>query len=101
MAASQLQASAGALEGHLITQVHRLHDGLQFMKTVGTFAEDAQDEIDLAGRFFLKTHGGSRKQNAPTKIVGARCEKFSRQFSKTEKRLPGMNGAMSPPLKPV
>jgi hypothetical protein len=47
--ASELQACARALEGHRVTDVHGLHDGFQFVKTIGALAKDVQDEVDLAG----------------------------------------------------
>jgi hypothetical protein len=35
------------------------------MKAVGAFAEDIQEQVDLAGRFQAQAH--SEKRNAPTK----------------------------------
>ena len=102
MAARQLHAGSAALEGQFVAEVHRLHDGFEFVKAVGAFAEDVQDQVDLAGRFFFKTHGDSPKQNAPTECRRRVCAKCVHgQLSKTWNRLPGTHGATSPPLKPV
>jgi hypothetical protein len=43
------------------------------VEAVGAFAEDVQQQVDLAGRFFFKRHGWpSPKQNAPTENSLAR-----------------------------
>ena len=68
MAARKLQAGGGALKGHLVAEVDRLHDGLQFVKTVGAFAEDVQDEVDLAGRFFFEAHCHFRKAKRANRL---------------------------------
>jgi len=50
MATGELHARTAAREGDLVADVHRVHHGFQFVKSVGAFAEDVQDEVDLAGR---------------------------------------------------
>jgi len=55
-AAGQLNPYSAALENEFVKQVHRLHDGFEFVKAVGAPAEDVQQQVDLAGRFFFEPH---------------------------------------------
>jgi hypothetical protein len=34
-----------------------MEDGLQFMETIGTLAEDVEKEVDLAGGMLVERHG--------------------------------------------
>ncbi len=99
----KLQSGAAALESHFVAQIHRLHDGFEFVKAVGAFAEDVQQQVDFAGRFFFKAHCRFTKaKRANGKSLARRSNDFGHgQLSKTLNRLPGMNGATSPPLKPM
>jgi hypothetical protein len=47
--AGEFNAGGGAVQDEFIAQPDGLHDGFQFMKSVGAAAEDVQDEVDLAG----------------------------------------------------
>ena len=53
-------------------KLHRLHDGFEFVKSVGALAEDVQQQVDLAGRFFFEASWDKKK--APTRNVGALIE---------------------------
>jgi hypothetical protein len=64
VAAGKLDAGSAAGKGQVIAKIDRLHDGFQFMKTIGTFAEDVEEEVNLAGGWESEAH--SIKQNAPT-----------------------------------
>ena len=48
---------SAALEAQLVEEVHRLHDGFEFVEAVGAPAEDVQQQVDLAGRFFFRRMG--------------------------------------------
>jgi hypothetical protein len=41
-----------------------MHDGFELMKTVGPFAQDVQQQIDLAGGFFFQRHGLTKEKRA-------------------------------------
>ena len=63
IAAGERHARAGGLERQLVAQPDRVHDGFEFVKTVGAAAEDVEEEVDFAG-------GGTGQHNmkkAPTR----------------------------------
>src|SRR6185436_13428395 len=92
---------AGAGEGEFIMQPDRLHDGLQFVKTVRALAENVEQQVDLARRGKLQ-RGHRRTLDSPLPAYGKHEETacLSHQGSNTRKRLPGTIGAISPPLNP-
>ena len=44
------------LEPQLVKKIDGMHDGFQLMETIRTFAQDIEQQIDFAGRFFLNNH---------------------------------------------
>ena len=48
VAAFQVKARAATHEGEVIVQIDRMHHRFQFVKTVGAFSQNVQQEIDLA-----------------------------------------------------
>jgi hypothetical protein len=40
---------AAMFERQPVAKIDRLHDGFEFVKTVGPFAEDVQQQVDFAG----------------------------------------------------
>ena len=58
--------------------------------------------LTLQGDFFSRRMAVHKSKTRQRKFVGASAENVIHgQLSKMENRLPGTNGAMSPPLKPV
>jgi hypothetical protein len=49
IAAGKLETVAGAIKNQVIAIINRLKNGFQFVKPVGTFAEDVQEQVDFAG----------------------------------------------------
>ena len=56
MIASQFDTLAPAIELEFVIHRHRLHHRFQFVKTVGTFAQNIEQEIDLAGGLASQRH---------------------------------------------
>ena len=52
--ARQLNGTAATRKSEFVVKRHGMHDGFQFVETIGAFAENVQQEIDLAGRTLLQ-----------------------------------------------
>jgi hypothetical protein len=59
----------------LVAKIDRLHDGFKFVEAVGAFAEDVQQQVDLAGRFFFQAHGVFTKAKRANGKRSARQDK--------------------------
>ena len=46
--------TAAARKSEFVMKRNGMHDGFQFVETVGAFAENVQQEVDLAGRTLLQ-----------------------------------------------
>jgi hypothetical protein len=55
--ARKLNPGPAARKAQLVAEIDRVHDGFKLMKAVGAPAEDVQQQVDLAGRFFFQAHG--------------------------------------------
>src|SRR6185312_10809548 len=62
-----------------------MHHGLEFMKSVGAFAEDVQDEVDLAGGLFFEAHSErSAIWHIRIRCVGSSSVRLSRYFGRVD-----------------
>jgi hypothetical protein len=59
--AREFDAVRVALESQPVTDIDRMQDGFQFMKTIGASSEDVQEQINFARRFFFEAHGVLQK----------------------------------------
>ncbi len=55
-AASKLNSSRGAGESEVVAEVDRMENRFEGVEAVGPPAEDVQQQVNLAGRFFFKRH---------------------------------------------
>jgi hypothetical protein len=55
--ARKFDRAAATFERQPVAKIDRLHDGFEFVKTVGAPAEDVQQQVDFAGRIFFEAHG--------------------------------------------
>jgi hypothetical protein len=67
-----LDSVSAALKMDFVKQIHRLHDGFQLVETIGAFAEDVQEQVDLARRFFFEAHFHFTKAKRANGIASAR-----------------------------
>jgi hypothetical protein len=63
IAAGQLDTPAATLERKQVANVDGVQDRFQFVKTVRSFPEDVQQEVNLAGRVFFQCHRASLSKN--------------------------------------
>jgi hypothetical protein len=66
-----LDTPAATRETEAVAQADRVQHGLEFVKSVGAFAEDVQQQVDFAGRFFFQRHGHKKSANTGMLARGA------------------------------
>jgi hypothetical protein len=71
VAARKFDRAAATFERQPVAKVDRLHDGFEFVKAVGPFAEDVQQQVDLAGRILFEQAGLHKNKTRQRKMVGA------------------------------
>ena len=71
VAARQFDRTAAAFKRQPVAKIDRLHDGFEFVKSVGPFAEDVQQQVDFGGRIFSERHGLHKNKTRQREMVGA------------------------------
>src|SRR5690606_26323056 len=104
----KLNAALAPRKREPVKQVHRMKHRFQLVKTIRAPAQNVQEQIDLTGRLLLQRHArdllaGAAEINNKKRanFRSARCSGETPVQSKIWKRLPGTNGATSPPLNPI
>ena len=80
IAARKLNSISTALKRQFIAEIHRLHDGFEFVKAVRPPAEDVQQQVNLAGRFLFwrRERDGRRHKNRGWQYPGPLVAHFFR-----------------------
>ena len=77
VAAGELNPLAAMVKRQPVENIDGVHDGFEFVKTIGAFAQDVQEQVDFAGRLFFERHEFRPpelrrlldKKKAPTKLL--------------------------------
>src|SRR5262245_47498467 len=87
-------------QAEFVAQVDWVDQCFQFVEAVRAFPQDVDQQIDFAWRFPLQRHKRKSANKCWRWKISAFRHRGRNYWSKTRKRLPGIIGATSPPLKP-
>ena len=105
VAARQFNFRAGGFKSEMVEQSDRVHDRLEFMKTIIPLAQNIEEEIDFAGRVSFHVHEQKKRQQELLALIkqepklffedpeaAARDERGDITPTKTKGNIPGGDG---------